>query len=66
MTRAEIIAELRRSAREDVDPYGEMFYLTWRHAIAWLSGKDEVNGDFVSEQFRLYCIFVACALEDEC
>lgn len=66
MTRAEIIAELRRSAREDADPVRDM------RKVAFWAGVDYFTGKIFSvlvmqpDDARTFILLVACALEDEC
>ena len=63
MTKTEIIAELRRSAREDADPWYDM------HALAfWGVVRDfdvmKCGGQSIEVE-RLFFLILACALEDE-
>lgn len=68
MTRSEIIAELRRSATEDADPWkdvGGVAFLEQFHWRTWLTTEKAAwEGDRKSH-LRTYFLFVACALESE-
>lgn len=63
MTRAEIIAELRRSATEDRDPWSSVHFHAFKDACAHtMEGEATIclsNGDL-----RTFFLLVACALED--
>lgn len=64
MTKAEIIAELRRSATEDVYPGGEISYRAfdesrgWRRSAEWMC-------DLTNNDCRTFFLLVAEALETE-
>ena len=65
MTRAEIITELRRSAREDGCSYG----IKWAAFYVALDMREpgEPNFSYLQpDHWRTFYLFVACALEDEC
>ena len=61
MTKAEIIAELRRSAVEDEDPYMDCLHGAWIGAEKLRTfydvGEPEIE--------RMFFLLVACALESE-
>ena len=63
MTRAEIIAELRRSAREGCS-FGMLSNDAY-YAQANMRTLRDLRYER-SEQSRMFLLFVACALEDEC
>ena len=66
MTRAEIIAELRRSAREDADPWdGVDVERAWAELCA-RKIYGECMSDLKKNDCRTFFLLVACALEDEC
>ena len=65
MTRAEIIAELRRSAREDADPWYGARSVAFV-AAAKMCQIGESMGTEQAMKLRTFFLFVACALEDEC
>ena len=63
MTRAEIIAELRRSARDGRS------YATLSNPAYYAQANMRTVRDLRherSDQSRMFLLFVACALEDEC
>ncbi len=64
MTKAEIIAELRRSARED----GCSYSIEWAAFYAALEMRAPGEPTFCylqPDHWRTFYLFVACALEDE-
>lgn len=62
MTRAEIIEELRRSAREDADPASSVhLFGYWEASDAGCYPEDMRRIDC-----RVYFLLVAHALDDEC
>lgn len=63
MTRAEIIEELRRSARDGRS------YATLSNPAYYAQANMRTLGELRyenSNQSRMFLLFVACALEDEC
>lgn len=63
MTKAEIIAELRRSAVEDESPYWQSADSAWMEAKRW-AGPNALM-DLESSGRRAMFLLVACALESE-
>ena len=64
MTKAEIIAELRRSAREDLSPLTEMAFVAWNTHCDWRR-RGEWCWPGEDWEVRTFLLLVACALEDE-
>lgn len=62
MTKAEIIAELRRSAREDADPWCDMRISAFFAVMDWYG---VICGCGDPEIERTFFLLVACALEDK-
>jgi len=63
MTKTEIIAELRRSAAEDADPWYDAGTLAFWSAMNWYDAICVVSDREVD---RLFFLILAHALEDEC
>lgn len=64
MTRAEIIAELRRSAFEDGNCYSIKWIAFWEALD--MRGTEEPNFSYMREdEWRTFYLLVAQALEDE-
>ncbi len=61
MNKRQIIAELRRSATEDNDPWAKC--RAWADASRQASGNSTVMLDV--DDLRIFYLLVACALEDE-
>ena len=68
MTRAQIVAELRRSAREDAKPFRDCSPRAWLEAVNKRTLEDRgyphKDMDWIM-QCRTFFLIVACALEDE-
>lgn len=64
MTKAEIIAELRRSAREDWSPLNAMDFPAWNAQCGWRR-RGEWFRPYEDLDTRTFLLLVACALEDE-
>jgi hypothetical protein len=64
MNRAQIIAELRRSAIEDQRPWCMVRNAAWLHAISEYD-KDLYKGWEDNESVAMYFLLLAQALEDE-
>lgn len=65
MTKAEIIAELRRSAREDSSPYWDITNDAFDATMDWRYRHESV-ANIDDGGRRTFFLLVACALEDEC
>ena len=65
MTRAEIIAELRRSAVEDALPAIEMMQEAWDALDSLWNFGDRIASED-NAQYRMFVLFAAHALEDKC
>lgn len=61
MTKAEIIAELRRSAVEDENPAFDSHHDAWRAADKYWHDDDDCS---LGMKYRMWFLIVACALED--
>ena len=66
MTRAEIITELRRSAREDARPWRRVADKAYIRAHTYGHGGLECAIFLDHDDCRTFFLLVACALEDEC
>lgn len=68
MTKAEIIAELRRSAMEDRNPWKSVSDAAWGEAFCVWTDHDEIIVRELSapNKCRTFYLLVAHALEDEC
>ena len=64
MTKAEIIAELRRSAAEDVAPWCSVAEPAFDEAYDFCDGSGSIFSMRDGDR-RTFFLFVACALEDE-
>jgi hypothetical protein len=62
MTKAEIRAELRRSAMEDERPMGEMSEEAWMVVLFWRRYMYEVVADLSIPDLRTFMLLVAEAL----
>ena len=63
MTKAEIIAELRRSAEQDELPLNDMKYPAWTAYWYWTSSNEWFGCD-EDRQLRTFLLLIAHALED--
>ena len=64
MTRAEIAAELRRSAREDADPWVGVDMGAFHFALAFKGRKDSAMADKSPDTLRILFLLVAEAMND--
>lgn len=64
MTRAQIIAELRRSATEDLDPWSSVQFHASEVACDHTM-KAEATFYLSNGDLRTFYLLVACSLEDE-
>ncbi len=62
MTRAQIIAELRRAATQDLDRHG-VSYEAFMEVIEWRTATNQVIG--LMDEWQIYYLLVAAALEGE-
>lgn len=63
MTRAQIIAELRRSATEDRDPWSSVQFPAFKDACAHTMAGEETMHLSITD-IRTFYLLVACAMED--
>ena len=66
MTRAEIIAELRRSATHDRYPWAFVQSFAFEGACEFKRGEKEALCDLSDKNCRTFFLLCAHALEDEC